>query len=84
MYHRKHGVEYYQQWLVMMTDGVPTSIRHRDLQERLKELSTARKLSVFIFEISNAYMSELSCISPVRSPMYVLVSEHQSCSRLSA
>ena len=76
LYRRKrtyweHGVEYYQPWLIVMTDGVPTSTRHRELQERLKELSASRKLSVFVFGIGNADMSELSCISPGRSPMQI-------------
>ena len=49
--YQEHGVEYYQPWLVVMTDGVPTSARHRELQEHLKELSASRKLSVFVFGI---------------------------------
>ena len=69
--YQEHGVEYYQPWLIVMTDGVPTSTRHRELQERLKELSASRKLSVFVFGIGNADMSELSCISPGRSPMQI-------------
>ena len=69
--YQEHGVEYYQPWLVVMTDGVPTSARHRELQERLKELSTSRKLSEFVFGISRADLSELSCISPGRPPMQV-------------
>lgn len=69
--YREHGVEYYQPWLVVMTDGVPTSSRHRELQDRLKELSASRKLSVFVFGIGRADMSELSYISPGRPPMQV-------------
>ena len=69
--YREHGVEYYQPWLVVMTDGVPTSARHRELQERLKELSDDRKLSVFVFGIGRADLSELSCISPGRPPMQI-------------
>ena len=68
---QEHGVEYYQPWLVVMTDGVPTSTRHRELKERLKELSASRKLSVFVFGIGRADLSELSCISPGRSPMQI-------------
>ena len=69
--YREHGVEYYQPWLVVMTDGVPTSARHRELEGRLKELSTSRKLSVFVFGIGRADLSELSFISPVRPPMQI-------------
>lgn len=69
--YREHGVEYYQPWLVVMTDGVPTSTRYRDLGGRLKELSAARKLSVFVFGIGRADLSELSCISPGRPPMQI-------------
>lgn len=69
--YREHGVEYYQPWLVVMTDGVPTSARHRELQERLKELSASRKLSVFVFGIGRAELSELFYISPGRPPMQI-------------
>ena len=69
--YREHGVEYYQPWLVVMTDGVPTSARHRELQERLKELTVARKLSVFVFGIGRADLSELCSISLGRPPMQV-------------
>lgn len=69
--YQEHGVEYYQPWLVVMTDGVPTSTRHRELQERLKELTVARKLSVFVFGIGRADLSELCSISPGRPPMQV-------------
>ena len=69
--YRAHGVEYYQPWLVVMTDGVPTSARHRELEGRLKELMAARKLSVFVFGIGRADLSELCSISPGRPPMRV-------------
>lgn len=69
--YRQHGVEYYQPWLVIMTDGVPTSTRHRELTELLKELATNRKLSVFVFGIGNADISELSYISPAHPPMQI-------------
>lgn len=69
--YREHGVEYYQPWLIVMTDGVPTNSRHRELQERLKELTTNRKLSVFVFGIGHADLSELSFISPGRTPMQI-------------
>ena len=69
--YREHGVEYYQPWLVVMTDGVPTSARHRELEGRLKVLTADRKLSVFVFGIGRADLLELSCISLGRPPMQV-------------
>lgn len=69
--YRAHGVEFYQPWFVVMTDGVPTSARHRELEGRLKVLTASRKLSVFVFGIGRADLSELSCISPGRPPMQV-------------
>lgn len=69
--YQEHGVEYYQPWLVVMTDGVPTSARHRELEGRLKELTAARKLSVFVFGIGRVDLSELSFISPGRPPMQI-------------
>lgn len=69
--YQEHGVEYYQPWLVVMTDGVSTSTCHRELEERLKELAAQRKLSVFVFGIGRADLSELSCISPGRLPMQI-------------
>ena len=69
--YRAHGVEYYQPWLVVMTDGVPTSARHRELEGRLKELMAARKLSVFVFGIGRADLSELCSIRPGRLPMQI-------------
>lgn len=69
--YREHGVEFYQPWLVVMTDGVPTSALHRELEERLKKLSASHKLSVFVFGIGYTDMSELSCISPGRPLMQI-------------
>lgn len=69
--YQEHGVEYYQPWLVVMTDGVPTSTRHRELEGRLRELTTNRKLSVFVFGIGHADLSELCSISPGRPPMQI-------------
>ena len=48
-----------------------TNARHRELEGRLKELMAARKLSVFVFGIGRADLSELCSISPGRPPMRV-------------
>lgn len=52
-----------------MTDGVPTSTRHRVLEGRFKELTAARKISVLVFGIGRADLSELCSISLECPPM---------------
>ncbi len=69
--YQDHGVEYYQPWLVVLTDGVPTSTRHKELEDRLKNLVSNRKLSVFVFAIGQTDLGELMHISPARPPMAI-------------
>ncbi|HKQ71197.1 MAG TPA: VWA domain-containing protein [Polyangiaceae bacterium] len=58
------GVDYYQPWLVLMTDGQPTD----DIEvavKRVRELATARKLTVFPIAIgASADMATLARFSP--------------------
>lgn len=70
--YKSKGVDYYQPWLVLMTDGSPNG----DLQElsraiaRTVELSNSRKLSVFPIGIGRAAdMDVLARFSPKRSPL---------------
>lgn len=70
--YRDKGVDYYQPWLVLMTDGDPNGdIREfeRSIQ-RTVELVKARKLTVFPIGIgAGANMKKLSEYSPNRSPL---------------
>ena len=63
------GVDYYQPWLVLMTDGQPTDDISEAIQ-RVNELVTAKKLTVFPIGIGlNADLVQLSQFSPGRSPL---------------
>lgn len=70
--YKEHGVDYYQPWLVLMTDGAPNG----DSQElsraisRTVDLVNSRKLTVFPIGIgSDADMDVLGEFSPKRSPL---------------
>ena len=71
--HRKNeyknaGVDYYQPWLVIMTDGEPTddiSIASR----RLQEMVAGKKISIFPIAIGNTNIEKLSQLSPTRPPL---------------
>lgn len=70
--YRRNGVDYYQPWLVLMTDGVPngSALAMKQAADRIAELVGKRKLSVFPIAIGNeADISALQRLSPVRKPM---------------
>lgn len=67
-----NGVDYYQPWLVLMTDGCPNGDRNLlDEQiSRVCQLVEKRKLTVFPIGIGpNADMNVLARFSPGRSPL---------------
>jgi uncharacterized protein YegL len=66
--YREAGVDYYQPWLVLMTDGYPTD----DItaaSERIAELVEGRKLSVFPIAIGGADTSVLARLGGGRVPL---------------
>lgn len=67
--YRNAGVDYYQPWLVVMTDGAPTdSIDNAG--HRIAELVGAKKLTVFPIAIGEgANISQLGQLSPTRPPL---------------
>lgn len=70
--YKDKGVDYYQPWLVMMTDGYPTSssAEMKAATERTADLVNNRKLTVFPIAIGeDADMDVLREFSPKRSPL---------------
>jgi uncharacterized protein YegL len=66
------GVDYFQPWLVLMTDGQPTAskVSWEDAADRTGRLATAKKLSVFAIGVgSSADMGVLTRFSPRRTPL---------------
>lgn len=67
--YRTTGVDYYQPWLVLMTDGAPTD----DIDEaadRVRNMVNQKKLSVFPIGIGDkADMDVLARFSPGRDPL---------------
>ena len=71
--YRRNGVDYYQPWLVLMTDGTPYGGSQTMLDEqirRVQNLVECRKLTVFPIGIGfEADMNVLARFSPGRAPL---------------
>lgn len=72
--YRRQGIEYYQPWLVLMTDGIPNG-DHAELErakERTQTLVRNRKLTIFPIGIGEeADMSTLAQLSPATTPLHL-------------
>lgn len=67
--YRNAGVDYYQPWMVLMTDGQPTDSIDAAAR-RISELVNAKKLTVFPIAIGEgANFVELGRLSPGRPPL---------------
>ncbi|POE19106.1 hypothetical protein BV923_20395 [Pectobacterium odoriferum] len=67
--YKRAGVDYYQPWMVVMTDGEPTD-NIAIASSRIKELVDSKKLTVFPIAIgSEANIQILSSLSPNRPPL---------------
>lgn len=70
--YQKSGVDYYQPWLVLMTDGVPNGNRtvQENAYKRVAKMVSDKKLTVFPIAIGNeADISALKKFSPNRTPL---------------
>lgn len=67
----KHaGIDYFQPWLVLMTDGQPTTEVHRLASKRTLDLEVQGKLVVFPIGVGSAAdMKVLSTFSKRRQPL---------------
>lgn len=64
------GVDYYQPFLVLMTDGQPTTAVHVQAAQQVRDLEGHDKLVVFPIAIgSNADLSVLASFSAKRAPL---------------
>lgn len=68
--YQQSGVDYYQPWMVVMTDGCPTDDQHIAAARELVTRVGAKKLTVFAIGIgADADMDVLAMLSPNRSPL---------------
>lgn len=64
------GVDYYQPWLVLMTDGEPTDDTHIGISKKVRQMVKENKLTVFPIGIGDgADMKTLEMFSPNRPPL---------------
>lgn len=64
------GVDYYQPWLVVITDGQPTDDTHRRVASDIADRVKSKKLSVFPIAVGDVGdLSQLALISPARPPI---------------
>ena len=67
--YQENGIDYYQPWLVLMTDGLPTDA-YTAAAARTSDAVERKKLVVFPIGIgANADLSKLSAFSPTREPV---------------
>lgn len=70
--YKSNGVDYYQPWLVLMTDGAPNGDPNELSRaiSRTVEMANLKKLSIFPIAVGvNADMDILAKFSPKRSPL---------------
>ena len=64
------GVDYFQPWLVLMTDGKPTEDNYKDIAQDVKKLVLDKRLTVFPIGVGDgADMQVLALFSPKRPPL---------------
>ena len=73
--YQEKGVDYYQPWLVLMTDGAPVGSDPAELErsiQRTVEMVNSKKLTIFPIGIGNeADMNTLARFSPQRTPLHL-------------
>ncbi|QQP88545.1 VWA domain-containing protein [Skermanella sp. TT6] len=68
--YKETGVDYYQPWLVLMTDGAPTDQTHHGAGRKVSDMVRQKKLIIFPIGVgSKADMQTLELFSPTRPPL---------------
>lgn len=65
--YQDNGVEYFQPWLVLITDGAPTD-DPTSAARRTSDLANNKKLTIFPIGVEGANMDILKSFSPKREP----------------
>ena len=64
------GVDYFQPWLVLMTDGCPTDDTHVEVAKEVSERIKQKKMTMFPIGVGNGVdMDVLASFSPTRDPL---------------
>lgn len=64
------GVDYFQPWMVIITDGQPTDQTHLEIREEIEKRVNGRKLTVFPIAVGDLKdYSQLALLSPKRKPL---------------
>jgi uncharacterized protein YegL len=66
--YKEVGVEYYQPWLVIMTDGMPTDDEHIAVSNKVRTLINNKKLTVFPIGIGDGADMEMLGLFTVKRP----------------
>ena len=65
--YKENGVSYYQPWLVLMTDGMPTDI-YAEAARKLRRMAEEKKILVFGVGVGEANMKILAEFCPENRP----------------
>jgi len=69
--YRSNGIQYYQPWVVLITDGAPTDDWQQAAQ-RVRQSENDKKISFFAIAVQGADINTLKQISPVNRPPMLL------------
>ncbi len=69
--YKSHGIQYYQPWIFMITDGAPTDSWQTAAQQ-VRQADADRKISFFAVGVQGADLATLSQITPPNTPPVML------------
>ncbi len=68
--YKDSGVDYFQPWLVIITDGRPTDFSHLEVAPRVADLVRSKKLTIFPIGVGKGSdLLALEMFSPSRKPL---------------
>lgn len=69
--YKSNGIQYYQPWVFLITDGGPTD-SWQSAAQRVRQASADRKISFFAVGVQRADMNILEQIAPINTPPLML------------